>query len=150
MIFAGGKLLWMSVEQILHPEELNTGLFTIFVLGCSIAAKLFLGLFYRRAARKISSEAINAAAVDSFTDCLATSVVLISVVVYNEFDINIDGGAGVFISAFILRGGFSALKEILTPLLGGIGRPRPDCSQLRREQDFRFNARGDAGDVDAY
>lgn len=123
MIFAGGKLLWMSVEQILNPEDLNTGLFTIFVLGCSIAAKLFLGLFYRRASRKISSEAINAAAVDSFTDCLATSVALISVGVYNEFDMNIDGGAGIFISAFILRGGFGSLKEISTPLLGGRADP---------------------------
>ena len=119
MIFAGGKLLWMSVEQILKPEELNTGWFTILVLICSIAAKLFLGLFYRHAARKINSEAIGAAALDSFTDCLATSVVLISVGVYNEFGMNIDGGAGVFVSAFILRGGFSSLKEILTPLLGG-------------------------------
>ncbi len=123
MIFAGGKLLWMSVEQILTPEELNTSMVTIFVLGCSVAAKIFLGLFYRHAARKIHSEAINAAAVDSFTDCLATSVVLISVGVYNEFDVNIDGGAGVFISAFILRGGFSSLKEISTPLLGGRADP---------------------------
>ena len=119
MIFAGGKLLWMSVEQILTPEELNTGWFTIFVLICSIAAKFFLGLFYRHAARKINSEAIGAAALDSFTDCLATGVVLISVGVYNEFGMNIDGGAGVFVSAFILRGGFSSLKEILTPLIGG-------------------------------
>ena len=119
MIFAGGKLLWMSVEQILNPEELNTGWITILVLICSIVAKLFLGLFYRHAARKINSEAIGAAALDSFTDCLATGVVLISVGVYNEFGMNIDGGAGVFVSAFILRGGFSSLKEILTPLIGG-------------------------------
>ena len=119
MIFAGGKLLWMSVEQIINPEELNTGLFTILVLICSVAAKLFLGLFYRHAARKINSETIQTAALDSFTDCLATSVVIISVFVYDKFNVNIDGGAGVFVSAFILRGGFSSLKEILTPLLGG-------------------------------
>lgn len=119
MIFAGGKLLWMSVEQIINPEELNTGLFTILVLICSVAAKLFLGLFYRHAARKINSETIQTAALDSFTDCLATSVVISSVFVYDKFNVNIDGGAGVFVSAFILRGGFSSLKEILTPLLGG-------------------------------
>lgn len=123
MVFAGGKLLWMSVEQILSPEELNTGLFTIFVLSCSIAAKFFLGLFYRHAARKINSESIHAAALDSFTDCLATSVVMVSVCVYNELDVNIDGGAGVFVSAFILRGGFTSLKEISTPLLGGKANP---------------------------
>ena len=123
MIFAGGKLLWMSVEQILKPAELNTGWVTILVLICAIAAKLFLGLFYRHAARKINSESIHAAAIDSFTDCLATSVVLISVGVYDKFGVNIDGGAGVFVSAFILRGGFTSLKEILTPLIGGKANP---------------------------
>ncbi|MBQ6296106.1 MAG: cation transporter [Selenomonadaceae bacterium] len=118
MIFAGGKLLWMSVEQIINPEEMNTGLFTIFVLACSVAAKLFLGIFYRYAARKINSAALQAAALDSFTDCLATGVVIISIFIYNEFNINIDGGAGIFVSAFILRSGLASLKEILNPLLG--------------------------------
>ena len=88
------------------------------MLSLTVAAKFFLGIFYRYAARKINSSAINAAALDSFTDCLATGVVIISVGVYMNFGINIDGGAGVFISAFILRGGLTSLKEILNPLLG--------------------------------
>ena len=123
MIFVGGKLLWTSVEKIITPEELNADLFTMFVLSFSVAAKFFLGMFYRHAARKINSEAIQAAALDSFTDCLATSVVMISIGVYLEFDLNIDGGAGIFVSAFILRGGVTSLKEILTPLLGGRASP---------------------------
>lgn len=123
MILVGGKLLWSSAEKIITPEDLYVDGITLAVLGLSVAAKFFLGLFYRRAARKINSEAINAAAVDSFTDCLATGVVLISVSVYNEFGLNIDGGAGIFISAFILRGGFGSLKEISTPLLGGRANP---------------------------
>ena len=123
MIFVGGKLLWTSVEKIITPEELNADLFTMFVLSFSVAAKFFLGMFYRHAARKINSEAIQAAAIDSFTDCLATSVVMISIGFYLEFNMNIDGGAGIFVSAFILRGGVTSLKEILTPLLGGRASP---------------------------
>lgn len=119
MIFVGGKLLFMSVEKIINPEEMEAGLLTMFVLILSVAAKFFLGLFYRYSARKINSEALQAAAIDSFTDCLATSVVVISIYLWIQFDVNIDGGAGIFVSAFILRGGFSSLKEILTPLLGG-------------------------------
>ncbi len=118
MILVGANLLYSSVEKIITPEDLTVDKITLLVLGLSVAAKLFLGIFYRHAARKINSSAIGAAALDSFTDCLATSVVIISVAVYLEFDINIDGGAGIFISAFILRGGFTALKEILNPLLG--------------------------------
>ena len=118
MILVGGKLLFSSVEKIINPEEMEAGLITMFVLSLSVAAKFFLGLFYRYAAKKINSEALSAAALDSFTDCLATSVVIVSIYLWIYFDMNIDGGAGVFVSAFILRGGFQSLKEILNPLLG--------------------------------
>ena len=119
MIFVGGELLYSSIKKIIRPEILNVDNITLLILGLSVAAKFFLGIFYRYAARKINSEAIQAAALDSFTDCLATSVVIISVVVWIKFGVNIDGGAGIFIAAFILRGGFTSLKEILNPLLGG-------------------------------
>ena len=118
MILVGGKLFYSSVEKIIRPEEMNADFITMFVLSVSVAAKFFLGLLYRNAARKINSSALQAAAIDSFTDCLATSVVIVSIYLWIEFDINIDGGAGVFISAFILRGGVQSIKEILNPLLG--------------------------------
>ncbi|MBR2774816.1 MAG: cation transporter [Selenomonadaceae bacterium] len=118
MILVGGKLLFSSVEEVIYPTEMEAGLITMFVLSVSVVAKLFLGVFYRYAAKRINSEALSAAALDSFTDCLATSVVIVSIYLWIEFDINIDGGAGVFVSAFILRGGFQSLKEILNPLLG--------------------------------
>lgn len=118
MILVGGKLFYSSLEKILTPEALSVDNVTLLVLAISVAAKFFLGLFYRHAARKINSSAIAAAALDSFTDCLATGVVIISIGVWLKFGMNIDGGAGIFISAFILRGGFQSLKEILNPLLG--------------------------------
>ena len=127
MIFVGGELLYSSAEKILEPENLSVDKLTLIALILSVAAKFFLGFFYRHAARKINSAALDAAALDSFTDCLATSVVVISVAVYLNFGVNIDGGAGIFVSAFILRGGFASLKEILNPLLG----ESPDPELLR-------------------
>ena len=118
MIFVAGKLFYSSVEKIITPENLTVDKITLLVLSLTVAAKFFLGIFYRYAARKINSAAIDAAAIDSFTDCLATGVVIISIGVYIEFGMNIDGGAGIFVSAFILRGGIQSLKEILNPLLG--------------------------------
>ena len=123
MIFVGGKLLYTSIEKIITPEDLFADQITLLILSMSVTGKFFLGMFYRHAARKINSESIQAAALDSFTDCLATTVVLISICVWLELGINIDGAAGVFVSAFILRGGFASLKEILTPLLGGRADP---------------------------
>ena len=127
MILVGGNLLYTSAEKILEPENLSVDMLTLIVLSLSVAAKFFLGFFYRHAARKINSAALDAAALDSFTDCLATTVVIISVAVWLKFGVNIDGGAGIFVSAFILRGGFASLKEILNPLLG----ESPDPELLR-------------------
>ena len=66
MILVGGKLLVTSVEKILAPEILTVDRMTLLVLSVAVAVKFFLGLFYRYAARKINSEAIKAAALDSF------------------------------------------------------------------------------------
>lgn len=123
MIVVGGELLIESIEKIIYPAEMDAGLFTMFVMCLSVAGKFLLGLFYRYAARKINSEAIGAAALDSFTDCLASSVVILSIVLWIKFDINIDGVAGMVVSAVILRGGLSSLKEILTPIIGGRADP---------------------------
>lgn len=123
MIVVGGELLIESIEKIINPAEMDAGLFTMFVMGLSVAGKFLLGLFYRYAARKINSEAIGAAALDSFTDCLASGVVILSIVLWIKFDINIDGVAGMVVSAVILRGGLSSLKEILTPIIGGRADP---------------------------
>ena len=118
MIFVGGELLYSSAKKIIAPEDLNIDAITLLVLSLSVAAKFFLGIFYRYAARKINSAAIQSAALDSFTDCLATGVVIISAAIWINFGVNLDGVAGIFISAFILRGGFISFKEILNPLLG--------------------------------
>ena len=118
MIVVGGQLLFTSAQKFLEPEILTVDTVTLIALILSVAAKFFLGMFYRHAARKINSSALSAASLDSFTDCLATGVVIISLLVWLKIGLNIDGGAGIFVSIFILRGGFSSLKEILNPLLG--------------------------------
>ena len=118
MIVVGGKLLFTSAEKILEPETLSVDRVTLIALILSVAAKFALGVLYHRAARRINSSALDAASLDSFTDCLATGAVIISMIVWLEFGVNVDGVAGIFVSAFILRGGFTSLKEILNPLLG--------------------------------
>ena len=118
MIFVGGELLVNSVEKILEPETLSVDRVTLIALILSVAAKFAMGVLYHRAARRINSSALDAASLDSFTDCLATGAAIISIIVWLEFGVNVDGVAGIFVSAFILRGGFTSLKEILNPLLG--------------------------------
>lgn len=124
MIFCGLEFFSESVKNIIEPEILTPDNLTVAILILAVAAKIFLGLFYRYAGKKINSAAIQTAAVDSFTDCLATGAVIASMIVYQNFSVNIDGVAGVFVSILILTGGYETFKNVLTPLLGE--KPSPE------------------------
>ena len=118
MIFFAAELLYTSAEKIVNPENFSADTLTLIILCLTVAAKFALAYFYRRAGKRINSQAISAAAADSFSDCLATSVVIISVAVYVKFGINIDGAAGLAVSLFIIYGGWENLKKTLDSLLG--------------------------------
>lgn len=118
MIFFGLEFFITSVKKIIEPEILSVDDFTIKILFLTVAAKIFLAIFYRFAGKKINSATIQAAAVDSFTDCIATFSVILSMIFYKNFGVNVDGIAGAFVSTLILFGGAKSLKDILTPLLG--------------------------------
>ena len=56
--------------------------------------------------------------MDSLSDTVATTVVLIGMFVMRFTGVNIDGICGVFVALFILYAGYSAAKDTLDPLLG--------------------------------
>ena len=123
ILLVGIELLRVSVEKILAPEELRVGTAGIVLLALSMAVKLWLGWLYREVGNRIQSPALKAASVDSLTDCLATSAVLVSLFAYAQFGINVDGAAGIFVSCFILYSGWGALHDAAEPLLGMANDP---------------------------
>ena len=112
------NLLKESVAHIITPNELDVSFTTIIILTVSILLKLWMSLFYTKIAKRISSEAMMATAIDSRSDCITTGVALISVVSMLAFNINIDGYAGAIVSIFVIISGFRSAKETIEPLLG--------------------------------
>ena len=68
--------------------------------------------------KKIASSAMKATAYDSLSDCIATSSVLICLLISHFISVNIDAYCGVAVSVFILCSGIRAAKETMDPLLG--------------------------------
>lgn len=114
----GFELLKSSFDKIIHPEPVTFNWVALIILVLSIFAKLWLGLFNRKLGRKINSAPMLAVMKDSFSDCLATSVAAISIIVSAFSDINVDGFLGIFVACFILYTGFNILKDTLGDLLG--------------------------------
>lgn len=118
IIVMGVELFQQSVSRLLHPEETVFSLVSVFILIGSIIVKLGMCLFNRRLGKKLSSAAMLATAADSLSDCIATSVVLLSLLLFRFTGVNIDGAAGIVVAVFVFMAGVDAAKDTLQPLLG--------------------------------
>lgn len=124
IILVGAELLKSSIKKIFAPDETTAiTLLSICILIGSICVKLWMFFFNRAMSKKISSATLKATAMDSLTDCIATSVVLIGLGISAVTGVNIDGWLGCAVAGFILYTGISTFKESLSPLLGNTPDP---------------------------
>ena len=112
------ELIKTSIGKIIHPEEVMVSSLTFIFLSISILVKLYMFAYNMIYGKKIASPAMKATAVDSISDTIATSVVLICYILYAVFNIKIDAYAGIAVGLFIAYAGFKTLKETISPLLG--------------------------------
>ena len=112
------ELIKTSIGKIIHPEEVMISSLTFIFLSISILVKLYMFAYNMIYGKKIASPAMKATAVDSISDTIATSVVLICYILYAVFNIKIDAYAGIAVGLFIAYAGFKTLKETISPLLG--------------------------------
>ena len=118
IILMGFELAKSSISKIISPEPIEFSVLTAAILVCSILVKLYMVFYNKSIGKKIKSSTLGATALDSCSDCIATSVVLISSLIAHFFKINIDGYCGVLVAAFVIYSGIRSLRETITPLLG--------------------------------
>ena len=130
IILMGFELAKSSISKIISPEPIEFSVLTAAILVCSILVKLYMVFYNKSIGTKIKSATLGATALDSCSDCIATSVVLVSSLIAHFFKINIDGYCGVLVAAFVIYSGIRALQETITPLLG----QAPDREFIERIQ----------------
>ena len=75
----GFELFRTSVEKIFDPQPTSLSPVAVIILAVSVIVKLWISLFNRSIGKKINSSVIKATSLDSLSDAVATSVVLISI-----------------------------------------------------------------------
>ena len=118
IIVMGFELGKSSLEKIISPTPVESGILPAVILVASIIAKFYMSSYNRSIGKKINSASMIATATDSLSDSVSTAVVLISMLVSRFCGINIDGWAGLAVAVFICFAGVSAIKETIAPLLG--------------------------------
>ena len=123
VLLVGFELMTDSVSKIFNPEPTTYNALVIIILVASIAVKLWLFVFGRSAAKKISSEVVKAAATDSLSDAIATSAVLVSIIICRATGFDTDGYMGVIVAVIVMIAGIKILNETKNSILGSAPEP---------------------------
>ena len=92
ILLMGVELIKSSIEKIITPEDKTAfSTLSLAIMIASIFVKLWMYFFNSGLSRKINSTALKAAALDSLTDCIATSVVIIGLLISASTGVQIDG-----------------------------------------------------------
>ena len=118
IILMGFELLKTSVGKIFHPEPVETSALAVGILIVSICVKAYMFFYNRSVGTKIQSETMKATAMDSMSDSIATTAVLVSMGIAYVTGVNVDGWCGCLVACFVLYAGYGAAKDTLNPLLG--------------------------------
>ena len=118
VLLIGVDLLKESIGKIIEPSKTEFSIVSIVVLGVSVIIKLALALFNSSLGKKIDSDVMKATAADSLSDALATTAVLISMLVMRFAGFDTDAYMGIIVAVIILVAGIKILNETKDHILG--------------------------------
>lgn len=113
---------YQSVDKIINPVVTEYSIVSIIILSIAILLKIIQALFNFKVAKLINSVTIKAVGVDSLSDTIATSLLLISAIicyfVHDPWTMYIDGVMGIVVAIFVGYSGIKMIKETSSPLIG--------------------------------
>ena len=123
IIVLGIQLLFTSFNKILNPEPLHFSYALIVVLVFSIGLKIWQASFNIKTGKEINSTTLKATGLDSRNDVIATTVVLLNILIGKWTGLQLDGITGCLVALFIIYSGIQLIGETSSPLLGRSADP---------------------------
>ena len=118
ILVMGFELIWSSFGKLRNPEPIESSVLVFGILIASILVKLYMFFYNHSLSKKLESAAMKATSVDSLSDTVATTLVLIATVISKYTGLILDGWFGILVGLFIVYTGGSTLKETIDLLLG--------------------------------
>lgn len=137
ILMMGFELVKDSIDKILHPTGVDFSVVVLVILIASILGKCYMAFYNFYYGKRFESSTLRATAVDSLSDCVSTTVVLIATLIGYYTNVQIDGFCGIAVGILIFVAGINAAKETLSPLLGEA--PDPEFVNQIEEMVLSFD-----------
>ena len=118
ILVMGFELIGSSFGKLRNPEPIESSVLVFGILIASILVKMYMFFYNHSLSKKLESAAMKATSVDSLSDTVATTLVLIATVISKYTGLILDGWFGILVGLFIVYTGGSTLKETIDLLLG--------------------------------
>lgn len=119
VIVIGFEMLTTSIQKIITPtvaERYDT--IAIIIIASTILVKLLMSLFFRKLGKHIDSSTLKASFADCISDVIATSAVVVGMLLTPVTGPMTDGIIGALISVYILIMGIKLVVESSNTLIG--------------------------------
>jgi len=123
ILMMGVEMVKEGVGSILDPQPVAFTWLSFGLLAASVLCKGWLAGFYKRVGGAIDSQTLKAAGKDSLSDVIATTAVILSMVIGHFTGWPVDGWMGLAVSLIVLKAGFEVCKDTVDRLLGGKADP---------------------------
>lgn len=126
----GFELLKQSYNKIMNPTPVLFSLWVFVILSVNILIKLWMYSYNMYIYKTINSNINKATALDSLSDIVGTSIIMVAMILGLYTDLPIDGFMGIIIAGLIMLTGYNIAKGTVSMLIGSI----PDLDVQHRIQ----------------
>ncbi len=117
--FLGFEMLTSSIEKLIErPETEKYNGIAIIIIASTVVVKIITAILFRKLGKHINSDTLKASAIDSIGDVIATSAVVIGMLLTPITGPYTDGILGIIIASYIIIMGIKLVIESSNTLLG--------------------------------
>ncbi|MBO6280881.1 MAG: cation transporter [Bacilli bacterium] len=118
VLVAGGSAIYESIQSLISQTQANYSDLSLIIISIAILVKIALGLYYRKVAKDVNSDALKGSGTDALFDSLLSLATLIGAIIARYTGMFIEGYLGIVIGLFIIKSGIEILSNAVSNIIG--------------------------------
>lgn len=118
ILVAGGSAIYESILSLINKQEATYSDISLIIITVAILVKIALGLYYRKVAKDVKSDALKGSGIDALFDAILSAATLVGALVARYTGVFIEGYLGILIGLFIIKSGIEILRGAISNIIG--------------------------------
>ena len=118
ILVAGGSAIYESINSLIAGQTAEYTDISLIVISVAILVKVAIGLYYRKVAKEVNSDALKGSGIDALFDSLLSTATLIGAIVARYTGVFIEGYLGIVIGLFIIKSGIEVISGAVSNIIG--------------------------------